>query len=43
MERFEAIAEIELHRGTVPRGNRKTFDAHGIIDMLGPAIEHPQH
>lgn len=42
VERFEATAEIEMHRGALPPGNHKIFDARGVIEMLGSTIERPQ-
>jgi len=42
IERFEATAEIVMHRGIKPDGNGKTFDARDVLDNLGPKIERPQ-
>lgn len=42
VERFEAAAEIVLHRGVKPAGNGKTFDARDVLDRLGPQIERSQ-
>lgn len=41
VERYEASAEIEMHRGSAPREGRRVFDAREVIDRLGPRIERP--
>lgn len=42
IESFEAQAEITLHRGPVPQGERRAFDARKVIADLGPKIERPK-
>lgn len=41
IERFEAQAEIVLHRGPVADGEERAFDARRVIQDLGPSIERP--
>jgi hypothetical protein len=43
IERFEASAEIVLHRGAKPAGDPRAFDAREIISSLGPTIVRPSH
>lgn len=42
VERFEATAEIEMHRGLTPSVNDRAFDARDILRTLGPKVERPQ-
>jgi hypothetical protein len=41
VERYEATAEIAMHRGSPPRDDRRAFNAREVIDRLGPKIERP--
>jgi len=41
VERFEATAEILMHRGPKPQGDPKAFDARAVVDNLGPRIQRP--
>jgi hypothetical protein len=41
VERYEASAEIAMHRGSPPREGRRVFDAREVIDRLGSQIERP--
>lgn len=42
VDRYEAIAEIQIGRGAKPSGDRTAFDAREVIDRLGPTIELPR-
>lgn len=42
IERFEATAEIEMHRGLTPSVNDRAFDARDVLRTLGPQVERPQ-
>jgi hypothetical protein len=42
IERFEAHAEIVMRRGPLPTGEEHAFDAHKVIEDLGPTIERPK-
>lgn len=42
VEKFEASAEIVLHKGPKPADDPRAFDAHQVIDNLGPRIQRPQ-
>lgn len=42
VESFEAEAEIQLHRGPLPTGEPRAFDARKIVSDLGPTIELPK-
>ena len=39
--RYEANAEIVIHRGTAPRDDRFAFDAREVIANLGPRVVRP--
>jgi len=41
IERFEATAEIVLHRGQKPEGDPQAFDARAVIQNLGPRVLGP--
>lgn len=41
VERYQASAEIEMHRGAVPASSRRVFDARQVIARLGPSIRRP--
>ena len=41
VERFEASAEIAMHRGQVPPGNHRVFDAREVTARLAPQIRRP--
>lgn len=43
VERFEAHADIEMHRGPMPVGEQRAFDARRVMADLGPTIERPDH
>ncbi len=39
--RYEATAEIVMGRGPKPEGDRRAFDARGVLDNLGTKIVRP--
>jgi hypothetical protein len=41
VERFEASAEILMHRGAKPAADPRAFDARAVIDSLRPRIQYP--
>jgi len=41
VERFEASAEIRMHKGARPAGDPRAFDARAVIDTLRPRIQYP--
>lgn len=42
VQRYEATAEIVLGRGPIPRDNVRAFNAHDVVDRLGPTIVTPE-
>ncbi len=40
--RYEAMAEIVIGRGPKPTGNVRAFDAHEVVNRLGPSIQMPK-
>jgi hypothetical protein len=42
VESFEAEAEIQLHKGPLPAGDPRAFDARAVMARLGPTIEMPK-
>ena len=42
VESFEAEAEIMLHRGPLPAGDPRAFDARAVMARLGPTIVLPK-
>jgi len=42
VESFEASAEIVLHKGAIPTGDQRAFDARTVLKDLGPTIELPR-
>ena len=42
VDRYEAIAEIVTGRGPKPPANVRAFDAHDVIERLGPTIRVPE-
>jgi hypothetical protein len=43
IEKFEAAAEVVLHKGVKPAGDPRAFDAREIITSLGPTIVRPSN
>lgn len=41
VQKFEATAEIVLHRGSKPSGERNAYDAREIMSALGPDLQRP--
>lgn len=41
VERYEASAEIVLGKGPKPGNNVRAFDAHAVVQQLGPQIQTP--
>ena len=41
VERFEATAEILMHKGAKPTGDARAFDARAVMENLGPRIVRP--
>lgn len=42
VEKFEADAEIVMHRGSPPQGGERAFAARRVIEDLAPTIERPK-
>jgi hypothetical protein len=42
IERFQASAEILMHHGPKPTDSPRAFDAHAVMENLGPKILRPQ-
>lgn len=42
IERYEARAQIVIHRGAEPSTDDQKFDAAQVIDRLGPTIKRPR-
>lgn len=42
INRYEATAEIVMGHGPKPAGNVRAFDAHEVVDRLGPTIQMPK-
>ena len=41
VDRVEAEAQIVMYKGAIPRGNPRAFDAHAVVQTLGPTIVLP--
>jgi hypothetical protein len=41
INRYEATAEIVVGHGAKPTGNVRAFDAHEVVNRLGPTIQMP--
>jgi hypothetical protein len=41
IDKFEATAEIVMHRGAKPPGDPRAFDARAVMESLGPRILRP--
>jgi hypothetical protein len=42
VDRFEATAEIVMRRGPIPQDNLRAFDAHRVVDSIGPTVVLPK-
>lgn len=43
VDRVEAEAQIVMRRGPIPAGNVRAFDAHAVVQTLGPTIVLPKN
>jgi hypothetical protein len=41
IDRYEATAEIVMRKGPIPRDNIRAFDAHKVVDTVGPSVVLP--
>lgn len=41
VEKFQASAEIVMHKGPKPEADPRAFDARGVIGNLGPKVQRP--
>ncbi|MBJ6120888.1 CC0125/CC1285 family lipoprotein [Sphingomonas mollis] len=41
VDRYEAAAEIVMRKGPIPRDNIRAFDAHKVVDTVGPSVQLP--
>jgi hypothetical protein len=41
VDRYEASAEIVMHKGAKPAGDPRAFDARAVIESLKPRIQYP--
>ena len=41
VQRYEATAEIVVGRGPIPRDNLRAFDAHQVVERIGPTVVMP--
>jgi hypothetical protein len=41
-DKFEATAEIQMHRGAKPANDPRAFEAHAVIASLQPRIQYPE-
>lgn len=41
VDRFEATAEIVMRKGPIPRDNLRAFDAHRVVETVGPTVVLP--
>jgi hypothetical protein len=41
VQKFEATAEIIMHRGAKPTDDPRAFDARSVMENLGPRIQRP--
>jgi hypothetical protein len=41
VDKFEASAEIVMHKGAKPEGDVKAFDARAVMTNLGPRVQRP--
>lgn len=41
VQRYEATAEIVIGRGPIPRDNLRAFDAHQVVERIGPTVVMP--
>ena len=41
IDKFEATAEIVMRKGPIPQGNIRAFDAHKVVETIGPSVVLP--
>ncbi|KQU55666.1 hypothetical protein ASG67_05875 [Sphingomonas sp. Leaf339] len=41
VDRYEAAAEIVMRKGPIPRDNIRAFDAHKVVETVGPSVQLP--
>jgi hypothetical protein len=41
VQKFQATAEIVMHKGPKPQGDARAFDARAVISNLGPKVQRP--
>ncbi|MCC7266355.1 MAG: hypothetical protein IT546_03330 [Caulobacteraceae bacterium] len=41
VDKYEASAEIQMHRGAKPEGDPRAFDARAVMDSLRPRLQLP--
>ncbi len=42
VERYQALAEIVMHKGKKPKDDPSAFDARTVIEQLGPVVRRPE-
>ena len=42
IDRFQATAEIVMRRGPIPQGDIRAFDAHKVVETIGPSVVLPK-
>lgn len=42
VDKFEASAEIVMHRGPKPADDPRAFDARGVMETIGPRVVRPE-
>lgn len=42
VQRYEATAEIVIGRGPIPRDNVRAFNAHDVVERIGPTVVTPR-
>ena len=41
IDKFEATADIVMRKGPIPQGNLRAFDAHKVVETIGPSVVLP--
>ena len=42
IDRYDATAEIVMRHGPIPQGNIRAFDAHKVVESIGPSVVLPK-
>ena len=42
IDRFQATAEIVMRHGPIPQGDIRSFDAHKVVQTIGPSVVLPK-